>query len=81
MLQQHDHIVLSSSQGSETNGTAIGNTTTTHVHQREWELGSVNGGAKANHCKEAKVSDNNVLVIMAGNDRPTFLATPMYCAG
>ena len=75
MAQRHDHIISSASD-VEANG-RITSGTTDHVHQREWELESVNSSGEASDCKEGKVSDGKVLVIMAGNDRPTFLATPM----
>ncbi|KAL6216255.1 hypothetical protein ACLB2K_009478 [Fragaria x ananassa] len=76
VAQRHDHIISSASQDVEANG-RVTSGTTDHVHQRERELESVNTGGEASDCKEGKVSDGKVLVIMAGNDRPTFLATPM----
>ncbi|XP_062019014.1 protein GLUTAMINE DUMPER 4-like [Rosa rugosa] len=76
MAQQHDHRLSSASQDLESNGTVTSNSTD-RVHQTEWELESVNGGGEASDCKEGKVSDDKVLVIMAGDDKPTFLATPM----
>ncbi|KAK9946932.1 hypothetical protein M0R45_012371 [Rubus argutus] len=69
MDHQHDHISSSASQDLEA--------VTTTNHQRAWELECINGGSEASNGKQAKVSDDKVLVIMAGNDKPTFLATPV----
>lgn len=69
MDHQHDHISSSATQDLEA--------VTTTNHQRAWELECINGSSEASNGKQAKVSDDKVLVIMAGNDKPTFLATPV----